>query len=470
MSGSRDFATGGKTLMKSNQGVARSTDIILESISDGVFTVDLDWRITSFNRAAEEITGISRVEAIGRRCSDVFRASMCEAECALRRTLETGDPVINRSAFIVNADGRRVPISVSTALLRDESGKIAGGAETFRDLSVVEELRKELQGRFEIGDFISRSPLMRDLFELLPQIAASEATVLIEGETGTGKELLARALHSFSRRKARPFIAVNCGALPDTLLESELFGYRAGAFTGATRNKAGRFAMADGGTLFLDEIGEVSPALQLRLLRVLQEKTYEPLGATAAVRANVRVISATNRQLVEEVKKGTFRQDLFYRLNVITLDVPPLRKRKEDIPLLVERFMERLARRHGRQLASVSPDAMSLLMAHDYPGNVRELENILERAFVLCTGERILTRHLPPELAGRFARSPARSMTAAVRSAEAQAIRDALRRAHNNREAAARLLGMHKSTLFRKIKALGISLPDVDGRSSRTGN
>ena len=230
-----------------------TTDIILESISDGVFTVDHDWRVTSFNRAAEEITGISREEAIGLRCCEVFRASMCETECALRHTMDSGKPIINKSAFIVDANGRRIPISVSTALLRDTQGNIAGGVETFRDLSLVEELRKEIEQRYEVGDMVSRSALMQKLFDILPQVAASDATVVIEGETGTGKELLARALHNLSPRKNQPFVAINCGALPDTLLESELFGYKAGAFTGADKDKPGRFARAKGGALFLDE-------------------------------------------------------------------------------------------------------------------------------------------------------------------------------------------------------------------------
>ena len=208
----------------------KTTEIILESIADGVFTVDHDWHIRSFNRAAEQITGVTREDAIGRRCAEVFRASMCETDCALRYTMKTGKPVINRSAYIINAEGGRIPVSVSTALLRDEHGRIIGGAETFRDLSVVEELRKELQRRFELGDMVSRSPSMRRIFDILPQVAASDSTVLVRGETGTGKELLSRAIHDLSARREKPFLAVNCGALPDTLLESELFGYKAGAF------------------------------------------------------------------------------------------------------------------------------------------------------------------------------------------------------------------------------------------------
>ncbi len=445
------------------------TGIILDSVADGVFTVDADWRITYFNQAAERITGTPRREALGKPCCEVFRASMCEADCALRRTMESGKSLINKSAFIVTAGARRIPISVSTALLRDRNGRVIGGAETFRDLSLVEELRKELEGRYHVGDLVSRSPAMRRLFEILPQVAASDSTALIQGETGSGKEVVARAIHGLSARRDKPFVAVNCGALPDTLLESELFGYKAGAFTGADRDKPGRFALAEGGTLFLDEIGEVSPALQVRLLRVLQDRTYEPLGGTKPLKANVRVIAATHRDLAAQVRKGAFRQDLFYRVNVVRLELPPLRKRKEDIPLLVEHFIARFNRLQGRSIEGVSPEIMALLMAHDFPGNVRELENIIEHAFVLCSSARIETKCLPEDL---LARAPVPTvahgdMTASVRAAEAHAIQEALRRNGYNRLAAARELGLHKSTFFRKLRALGIHPPSQDGRSSR---
>jgi PAS domain S-box-containing protein len=447
-----------------------STQTILESISDGVFTVDHDWRVTSFNRAAEEITGIPREEAIGKRCCEVFRASMCETECALRQTMDSGKPIINKSAFIVDANGRRIPISVSTALLRDPRGDISGGVETFRDLSLVEELRKEIEQRYEVGDMVSRSASMRKLFDVLPQVAASDASVVIEGETGTGKELLARALHNLSPRKDQAFVALNCGALPDTLLESELFGYKAGAFTGADKDKPGRFARAEGGSLFLDEIGDVSAALQVRLLRVLQEKTYEPLGGTQSVKTNVRVIAATNKSLAELVKDGQFRQDLYYRINVVRLELPPLRKRKEDIPLLVERFIRRFNQTQGRAVVGVSPEAIALLMAHDYPGNVRELENIIEHAFVICPDETIGARCLPESLAGKHAPVVALvgpRFDSTVKAAQAQAIVDAVERCGGNRNEAAKALGMHKSTLFRKIRALGISLPGHNKRNTR---
>jgi PAS domain S-box-containing protein len=437
------------------------TEAILESISDGVFTVDMDWRVTSFNRAAEQITGVQRQEAIGRRCSEVLRCSMCGADCALRQTLKTGRPIIGKSAYIVDSGGNRIPISISTAVLKDSSGRVIGGAETFRDLSEIQALRMELEGKFRVGELTSRSPLMQRIFEVLPAVATSISTVLILGETGTGKELVARTIHSLSPRSQGPFIAVNCGAFPDTLLESELFGYKAGAFTGANKDKPGRFTLARGGTLFLDEIAEVSHALQVRLLRVLQERTYEPLGATRSESTDARILVATNKDLAEQVKHGLFREDLYYRVNVMRLELPPLRKRKEDIPLLVDQFICRFNSLQQKSVKAISPEALSLLMAHDWPGNIRELEKAVERAFILCGEGQINIEHLPGELAGAETQGPAKSD---VRSAheilDAQAIRAALERHGYNRLAAARDLGIHKTTMYRRIKRLGIRLPE----------
>ena len=284
--------------------------VILDSIADGVFTVDKQWRITSFNRAAERITGISRREAIGRPCREIFRASICDDGCALRQTCRTGKPSLDRAIYIVRPSGRRVPVSISTAILRDDSGAMIGGVETFRDLSTVQQLHKKLHDRYAFADIIGRSPGIQQLFDVLPQYAESDSTVLIEGDSGTGKELFARAIHHLSRRRHARFIAVNCAALPDTLLESELFGYKAGAFTDARRDKPGRFALADGGTIFLDEIGDLSPAIQSKLLRVLQERVIEPLGSVQSVKVDVRVITATNRKLATFVQRGEFRRDL----------------------------------------------------------------------------------------------------------------------------------------------------------------
>ncbi len=441
------------------------TEIILESISDGVFTVDLEWRIMSFNRAAEEITGISRDEAVGRHCWEVFRANMCEGDCALKRTMKEGTSLVSTSTYIINHEKKRIPITASTSLLKNKKEEVLGGVETFRDISLVEELRKELTSRFQIGDMVSSSPSMRKIFELLPQVADSDSTVLIQGETGTGKELLARAIHHSSQRKEKPFIAINCGALPDTLLESELFGYKAGAFTNAIKDKKGHFAVAEGGTILLDEIGDTSSAFQVRLLRVLEEHEYLPLGAVKKEKVDVRIIAATNRNLLSMVDSGEFRQDLFYRINVVRMLLPPLRERMEDIPLLVDHFIDRMNRIKGKTISGMDQEALSLLMSHIYPGNIRELENIIEHAFVLCPEGFIHKQHFPATLITReLPFSDQDKPGDAVKSAEAGMIMAALNRNSYNRQATARELGIHKSTLFRKIKKLGITLPEIDGR------
>ncbi len=451
---------------RGNNSEERET-VILDSVNEGVFTVDREWHITTFNAAAERITGISRAEAIGSRCCDVFRADICEKDCALRRTMTSGLPVVNATAHIINRQGERIPIRISTALLEDNAGTIIGGVETFQDLTQVEQLRKELQGRYTFEDIVGRAPAMMRLFEVLPLVAESGSTVLIEGSSGTGKELFARAIHNLSPRKDKPFVAVNCAALPDTLLESELFGYKAGAFTDAKRDKPGRFSLADGGTIFLDEIGDVSPAMQVRLLRVLQERTIEPLGAIKPVAVDVRVITATNRVLLDEVRAGRFREDLFYRIRVVRLELPELRKRREDIPLLVERLVTKFNVLHGKSIAGVSNDVLARLMEYDYPGNVRELENIIEQAFVLCRGGMIEMIHLPPELRPTTGRGSEGARPMRLDAIEQMVISEALRRNGGSRKRTAGELGIDVSTLFRKIRQLGIELPEKDGRGRR---
>jgi len=438
----------------------KERDIILDSITDGVFTVDHEWRITSFNKAAEDITGVPREEAIGQRCKDVLKASICEGDCALGHTLETGEPVTNKTISIINADGEQAPVSISTALLKDENGTVIGGVETFRDISAVERLRKEIERRYTFEDIISKNHHMHRLFTLLPDIAESQSTVLIEGESGTGKELIARAIHNLSHRKDRPFIVVNCGAMPDTLLESELFGYKAGAFTDAKRDKPGRFKLADRGSIFLDEIGDISPALQIRLLRVLQEQTFEPLGAIESVKVDVRIIAATNKRLEDLVKNGTFREDLYYRINVIRLELPPLRERKEDVPLLVDHFIKSFNTIQNKDIMGTTDEALVCLMSYDYPGNIRELKNIIERSFVLCKSPMIQREHLPEPVCTASGMDFSRhSDMATMKDMEAIFLTTTLRRNNWNRAKTARELGIHKSTLFRKIKALGIEIP-----------
>lgn len=439
-------------------------NVILNSIVDGVFTVDREWRITFFNRAAEIITRVPRQEAIGKRCSDVLRASICEGECALRKTMKTGIPVVCRPIYIIDARGKKVPVSISTALLKDEAGKVIGGVETFRDLSLVEELRKELHGRHIFADIISCNKNMLKLFEIIPEVARSGSTVLLEGESGTGKDLFARAIHNLSPRKKGPMITINCGALPDSLLESELFGYKAGAFTDARKDKPGRFTLAEGGTIFLDEIGDVSPALQVKLLRVLEEKEYEPLGSTNSKKADVRVIAASNKNIFKMVNNGLFREDLYYRINIVKIFIPPLRDRREDIPHLLEYFIERFNRLRGKNLVGISDRSLDILMKHDYPGNVRELENIVEHAFILCRKGLIRPDHLPEYLRRRDRESHLVSAgPLSFKELEADFIRKSLERNNWNRQATARELKIHKTTLYRKIKALGIKIPAKSG-------
>ncbi len=441
-------------------GLPPQTAIILNSIADGVFTVDLNWRITFFNRAAEEITGIPAAEALGRPCCEVFRANVCETACVLNHTLETGKQVVCQPIAILRADGKEIPITVSTALLKDEQGEIIGGVETFRDLSLVEDLRREIHRQYRLGDIISKSPLMQKIFALLPDIAHTDSTVLIQGESGTGKELVARALHNLSRRARGPFVAVNCGALPDTLLESELFGHSAGAFTDARRDRLGRFAMAEGGTLFLDEFGDVSPALQVRLLRVLEERAYMPLGSSKRVKADVRIITATHKELERLVAEGAFRKDLYYRINVVKLTLPRLAERKEDIPLLAEHFIERFNKLQNKKILGLSYDSLAIFMRHDWPGNIRELENAIEHAFILCPQGLIHPDHLPDHLR-RDSHPGALPEGLSLKEQEKRVLWEALERNGWRRLATARELGIDKNTLRRKIKRFGLAPPEA---------
>ncbi len=432
-------------------------DVILDSIADGVFTVDENWRITTYNRAAEQITGIPREKAIGQVCKDVLRADVCENDCALRHTMDTGEPVINKPVHIINAQGRRRAITISTALLKDKNGQVIGGVETFRDMTVVEELRKQVKKQYSCEDIISRNHKIQELFDILPQVAQSDCTVLIEGQTGTGKELFARATHNLSTRKDKAFIAVNCSALPDTLLESELFGYKAGAFTDAKKDKPGRFALAESGTIFLDEIGDMSSSVQVKLLRVLQEKTYEPVGAVSSEKADVRIITATNKNLAKLVEESVFRDDLYYRINVVRLYLPPLKERSEDIPLLVDHFISKFNRAYNKNICCLNDDAMATLMSYEFGGNIRELENIIEHSFILCHGDVIEAKHLPSTIQKDVkGKESDIGDFRSLKQMETLMIERALRRNGGNRTAAAKELGINASTLFRKLKSLHI--------------
>ncbi|MCK5011746.1 MAG: sigma 54-interacting transcriptional regulator, partial [Deltaproteobacteria bacterium] len=394
----------------------------------------------------------------GQKCFDVLHANICQTACVLEKTLKTGKEIIDLPIIVINSEGKTIPVSISTAVLKDKKGEIIGGVETFRDLSSIEELKKEISKRYTFEDIISKNHEIQKIFDVLPDIAESDSTVLIQGASGSGKELFARAIHNLSHRKEKPYIIVNCGALPDTLLESELFGYVKGAFTDAKEDKPGRFALAEKGTLFLDEIAELSTALQVKLLRVLQQKEYEPLGATFPIKANVRIIAATNQELQQLLARGTFREDLYYRLNVVKIELPPLSERREDIPLLVDHFINQFNLKKGKKIIGMPHHVLNVLMKYEFPGNVRELENIIEHAFVLCHSSQIEIEHLPKEFIEKFAEDKTSKKKSAgrIKEAENNLIIDALKKHAGNRSKAAEELGIDKSTLWRKIKKYNI--------------
>ncbi len=425
-----------------------------------MFTVDLEHNITSFNRAAEKITGMSCLKAIGKKCHEVFQVDICQGECVLRQSMENGEEVKDCRVTIKDVSDHHVPVSVSAANLLNDDGVVVGRVWTFRDLSTEELLRKEIAEKYTFEDIISKSHAVKKILDILPDIAESDSTVLIEGPSGSGKELFAKAIHNLSKRSQGKFVGINCGALPDTLLESELFGYVKGAFTDAKRDKPGRFAMAQGGTILLDEIGDISTALQIKLLRVLQEKEYEPLGATYTLKTDARIIAATNRNLPELVARGQFREDLYYRLNVVKITLPSLAARREDIPLLIDHFLRIFNSRKEKDIQQLSGEAMAMLMSHDFPGNIRELENIIEYAFVLCRNHEIRPEHLPQDLwrhvvGEQQTQLPAPKLNL-IAQAEAETIRQALIRNQGSKQKTAMEMGLHKTTLWRKMKKLGI--------------
>ncbi len=451
--------------MKKTPTDLRFFQVILSSIADGVFTVDSERSITSFNPAAEKITGVPSRVAVGKKCYEVFHSDICEHGCLLEKTLHTGMESIDQPVNIINSNGDKIPISVSTAVLRDNDGEVLGAVETFRDLSTIEHLRKELKKNYSFEDIISKSPTIHKLFSILPDIAESESTVLIQGPSGSGKELFARAIHNLSPRRDENYTVINCGTLPLELFESELFGYKKGAFTDAKNDKNGKLAAAEEGTVFFDEIGELPLSTQVKLLRLLQQHEYEPLGGTAPVKTDIRIVAATNRDLRDLVAQGKFRDDLYFRLAVVKFDLPPLKDRREDIPYLVDHFINNNNARRGKNIISVSPEVMNILLRYDFPGNIRELENIIEYAFVVCRGSIIQKDHLPEELIKKQAiiEKPEISESNPVTKAidEQARIIEVLRKHGGNQTAAARELGINRSTLWRKMKRFGIDSQSI---------
>ncbi len=433
---------------------------IIDGVPNGVVAIDGNFRIEFMNLAAERLFGVKREKAIGSNCKEFIGTELCENDCPIEGYRKKGakyKPVL-RKTVCVKRSGEKFPASVSTNVFTDENGEALGAVETFRDLRTVEILRKKLDRNSSFEGMIGKSPAMRKVFDLIKIVAKSESTVLIQGESGSGKELTARAIHSLSSRKDKPFVAINCSAIPESLLESELFGYKAGAFTDAKKDKPGLFAKADKGTLFLDEIGDISKSLQVKLLRVLQESEYYPLGSATPEKADVRIIAATNKDLKKMTKTGEIRPDFYYRINVININLPPLRERKEDIPLLVNHFIDKFNKMYGGKIEDISPEALKALMNYDFPGNARELENVVERGFVLAQGRIIKKEHLPENLQ-ESKPVPVIEIASSMREMEAIYIMAALKRNGWNRKKTAADLNIDPSTLYRKMKKLGLKPP-----------
>jgi PAS domain S-box-containing protein len=437
---------------------------VLDSIAEGVFTVDREGRITSLNRTAERILGFPAENILGRSSQEVFPPEICGPDSPLAETLRAGRQIRDREVLVAGRNGKTIPLSLSTGPFRDEAGTTLGAVCTLRDLTEIERIAEERRSRTPFVGIIGKHPRIREIFDLVEMIKDSDSTVLLQGESGTGKGLFAQALHSLSPRHAQPFVKVSCAALPETLLESELFGHEKGAFTGAIKDRKGRFELADKGTIFLDEIGDLSLSVQVKLLRVLQEQEFERIGGTQTIKVDVRIIAATHRDLQQLMREGKFREDLYYRLNVIPVHIPPLRERKADIPLLVEFLLDRFALKGKGKATTVSPRAMTILMEHDWPGNVRELENVLEHAMVCSRGTVIEPEALPRALSNGQTISPPHARKAEpgagtpvpTRASEKEAIRRALESSRWNRGLAASHLGMDRTTLWRKMRRLGI--------------
>jgi PAS domain S-box-containing protein len=446
--------------------LSRYWETVVEIIHDGVMMVDPSGAIVSANRALIDMTGYNRDELLGQPCS-ILKCSSCNKVfdptgqhwCMLFRI----GAVTMRKCSITAKNGRLVHVMKNASVLRDEGGEIIGAVETLADItelmekdSQIEAFRRELRQEDSFQGMIGISPAMLQTFDLLSKVAASDAPALILGESGTGKELAAKAIHHQSARRDRPYIQVNCAALNESVLESELFGHVKGAFTGAYQNRQGRFEAAHGGDIFLDEIGELPLSTQVKLLRVLEEKVIERVGDNRPIPVDVRIITATNRNLKELVDKGVFRSDFYYRINVLPVELPPLRRRPEDIPLLAEMFFHHLQLKSDKKILGISPEAMQFLVRYPWPGNVRELKSAFEYAFVTCSGNHIEPQHLPPDLAMPAATTPVIAAPVSTDERKKRQLQDALAQAGGNQSLAAKILGVSRVTVWNRMHRYGL--------------
>jgi PAS domain S-box-containing protein len=429
---------------------------IFHGVSEGIFTIDNDWNIQSFNRSAEQITGYSREEAKGKKCWEIFNSSVCRNYCHMECTLKLKKEMHNQELMIQRKNGNTIPIRVISQPFLNPEGECLGGIEMFRDITEIKMLSKHLEERYGFENIIGNSKAMQNIYTLLENVSQTDSTVLITGESGTGKELIARAIHLNSERKSFPFMAVSCSAFVETLLESELFGHERGAFTGAVKTKPGRFELAHNGTLFLDEIGDISPQVQVKLLRVLETRLFERVGGTKPIEMNARIIVATNKNLKKEIEAQRFRDDLFYRINVVNIHLPPLRERIEDLPLLVEYFLQKFRKKFKKKIKYIAPDAFEILNRYSWPGNIRELENVLEHVFVLCSQETIHAASLPDWLVQNTEFTGSNITVSAgkenIKEAEKLHIQSMLNKYGGDRQKVSEALGIDKSTLWRKMK------------------
>jgi len=427
---------------------------ILDSIGEGLFTVNKDFKINFFNTAAEKITGLSRDEVFGKFCKHVFRSNRCFLKCPIAQVLETGKNIYDLQSKIRDKNGNFVPIKMNVAVLKNSENEPVGGVISFRDISDLEIFREKHIKKNLFHGVIGHSKAMQEIFQLIEEISDSDASVLIRGDSGTGKEMIANAIQFTSLRKDRPFIKVNCSVFSPQLLASELFGHVKGAFTGAIKERSGRFEVADGGTMFLDEVCEMPLQTQLQLLRVLQEGTFERVGESFTRKVDVRVIAATNKNIKETIDLGNFREDLYYRLNVIPIEIPPICDRKEDIPHLVKHFIKKYSLIYNNNIQDVEDDALEQLVSYTWPGNVRELENALEYAFARTKDKNVIEFcKLPPNI--REQDSPLVKQKKTCHSQdESTAIIQLLEKYQWNKTKVAKELGIGRSTLWRKLKEL----------------
>ncbi|NOZ62999.1 MAG: PAS domain S-box protein [Calditrichaeota bacterium] len=432
------------------------THDILDSIAEGLFTVDADFKINYFNRAAEEITGMNRSEVLGKFCKHIFKSNLCFIQCPIAQVLESGKNIYDLDSKMRDKAGKMIPVKMNVAILRNSEGEPLGGVISFRDVSDLVMFREKHTRRFQFQGIVGYSKAMHEIFELIDEISDSDASVLIQGESGTGKEMVANAIQATSQRKDKPFVKVNCSVFSRQLLASELFGHVKGAFTGAIRDREGRFELANGGTIFLDEVGEMPVQMQLQLLRVLQEGAFERVGESKSRTVDVRVIAATNKNLVDSIRNGEFREDLFYRLNVIPISVPPLRERPEDVPYLVKHFLRKFSLIYGKKMNDIEDPALELLVEYTWPGNIRELENALEYAFVRTRDSSTIALSKLP-LSVRSGVSSVRAQYAScLESEECSLILKLLERHKWNKTRVAQELGISRSTLWRKMKQINL--------------